>query len=785
MKTLLFHVRLRRSVQKGLQGLLLLCFLFSSMLYAQAPVAANGRLSVSDGRLVNSGGSPVQLRGMSTHGPQWYGSCINFSSLTAMVNDWGIDLLRLAMYVEEEGYVTNPAYWKGWINDMVALTEQHGIYCLIDWHVHDPGDPWANMDAARDFWTYMSQQHAGKEHVLYEICNEPNGVDWSRVKSYAEEIIPLIRANDPDAVIIVGTPNWSQDVDVAAAQALDFDNIMYALHFYAGSHGASLRQKAEQALAAGAAVFVTEWGTSMANGDGGPYISASEEWLTWMKDKGLSWCNWSYADKDEVSAALVEGSCLGGAWNSTSASGAFVKEALLEPADSWSGSQGNIRPVAALTAPQANAVFETGETFRLSAVVSDADGEVVLAEFFANEEKVGEAAGAAPVVEWQAPAAGNYGLTVKVTDNNGAVGVSSEVPVRILDEVVQYAYPDGLPHAVPGQFEGTHFDVGGEGIAYHDADAVHKGGGIRPEEGVDTEGTSGAGNVGYVVNDEWLEYTIDVASSGIYKAALNVASQPGGGAFRLEFNNEDLSGLVRVPSTGAWSSYQTLNIESLSLEAGIQVLRLYVVVGDFNFSDFQFTLVSETDPTPDPTPDPDPDPNPDPDPELPCAHPQAISLPFAFDGAGEYCWVLEENIGFINSWNLDLLEINGTDFTNTWSNTLPAPIDGKYYIRYEAAYAWSHFEIPQSKVATSDVVIGQAFVSALPNPFVNDFVLRLPAPDQIRFVRVYDLTGRLLESYSGSSLKTGLRLGSKWPSGVYMLQIEGLDNKQVIKLIKK
>ena len=81
-------------------------------------------------------------------------------------------------------------------------------------------------------------------------------------------MIAAIRAIDPDNLIVVGTPSWSQDVDAAAADPITGTNIAYALHFYAGTHGQSCADKAQKALDRGAALFVTEWGAVNANGDG-------------------------------------------------------------------------------------------------------------------------------------------------------------------------------------------------------------------------------------------------------------------------------------------------------------------------------------------------------------------------------------------------------------------------------------------------------------------------------------------------------------------------------------
>ncbi len=299
---------------------------------AGSPVAINGKLKISGTKLVNQCDNPVQLRGMSSHGVQWFQSCYTTSSLNALVNDWGIDVFRIAMYVQEGGYVNNPNYWKGWIDNMVDECGARGIYCLIDWHVLTPGNPNANLTEARDFWSYMSQKHAGKAHVLYEIANEPNGVNWSTIKTYANDIIPRIRANDPNTVIIVGTPTWSQDVDIAANDPLTFSNLMYALHFYSGTHGQYLRDKADLAISKGLSLFVTEFGTSSATGDGGPYLNPQmDQWMEWMNSRGISWANWSFADKAESSAALAPGACSGSSWNNTSTSGTYIKSKINTP----------------------------------------------------------------------------------------------------------------------------------------------------------------------------------------------------------------------------------------------------------------------------------------------------------------------------------------------------------------------------------------------------------------------------------------------------------------------
>ena len=133
-------------------------------------------------------------------------------------------------------------------------------------------------------------------------------------------------ANSPKAVILVGSPTWSQDIHLAAADPLEGENLMYTLHFYAGTHGAELRQRIDGAMAKGLPVFISEWGTSRADGSGGVFLEESRVWLDFLDQRGISWCNWSLCDKDETSAALRPGAPQDGPWgqDQLTESGQFV-----------------------------------------------------------------------------------------------------------------------------------------------------------------------------------------------------------------------------------------------------------------------------------------------------------------------------------------------------------------------------------------------------------------------------------------------------------------------------
>jgi Endoglucanase len=271
-------------------------------------VKYHGALTVTGTALKGGRGEAVMLRGMSSHGLQWYSKFARGESIAATKRA-GANVFRVAMYTGEGGYLTNPGVTKDVIravDDALALD----MYAIIDWHNLIDNDPLKYTDRSAEFFGEMSSRYQNEPGVIYEICNEPNGetVTWAgNVKPYAQEIIPVIRANSPGALVLVGSPTWSQDVDIAAADPLGFDNILYTLHFYAGTHGEELREKCRSALAMGAPIFVSEWGTSSADGSGGVFIKQSEVWLSFLEEPGISWCNWSLGDRDETSAALKPG----------------------------------------------------------------------------------------------------------------------------------------------------------------------------------------------------------------------------------------------------------------------------------------------------------------------------------------------------------------------------------------------------------------------------------------------------------------------------------------------
>ena len=281
--------------------------------FVLAHPSQNGALSVIGTQLVDEKGQAVQLRGVSTHGIAWFPDFVNQDAVIQLSNDWGANLFRIAMYTDENGgYCTDgdKEKLKKLVADGVGYAKQADMYVIVDWHVLHDQNPLTHKDEAIQFFDEMSGKFKDENHVIYEICNEPNGdTTWEDVKAYAEEVIPVIRNNAKDAVILVGTPTWSQEIDKPQKDPITgYNNIMYTLHFYAATHKEDLQNKMKDAIAAGTPVFVSEYGLCDASGNGGNDLAQAGIWVDTMDQLGVSYAVWSFCNKNETSA-LIASNC--------------------------------------------------------------------------------------------------------------------------------------------------------------------------------------------------------------------------------------------------------------------------------------------------------------------------------------------------------------------------------------------------------------------------------------------------------------------------------------------
>jgi endoglucanase len=303
--------------------------------WAQRPVERHGKLRVSGNKIVGEHGNPVQLMGMSMYwsvwGPEKY---YNRDVVGWLVKDWKIDLIRASMAVEINQADNN----KGWVHHrerQTAMVEAviesaiaNGIYVLMDWHTHH-----IHTDYAKEFFGYMAQKYGRHPNIIWETFNEPVNQSWEEISEYTNEVTAVIRKHS-DNLIIAGTRRWSQQVDEPANNPLPDKNTAYSLHFYAGTHGKNLRDIGDYALSKGIALFITEWGTSDADGGRNMKIfeQQSEEWIQWALERDISMANWSLSDQNESSSALVRGASTSGGWNPEthlSPSGRFVRNQIM------------------------------------------------------------------------------------------------------------------------------------------------------------------------------------------------------------------------------------------------------------------------------------------------------------------------------------------------------------------------------------------------------------------------------------------------------------------------
>lgn len=306
---------------------------------ADTPVGANGQLTVCGTKLCNEHGAAIQLKGMSTHGLQWYANCVTPASLNYLTNNFKANVVRVSMYIQEGGYETNPTQFTNMVSQLIDEAYDRGVYVIVDWHMLDPGDPNYNLARAKTFFTNIATIHKDKNNILYEIANEPNGVSWNAIKSYASELIPVIRAIDAKAPIIVGTRGWSSlgvsdgsSYQEIVNNPVQSPNIMYSFHFYAASHGddyLSALDNASQVLP----IFVTEFGMQTYSGDGANDFAMSDRYMQLMAAKKIGWTNWNYSDDFRSGAIWKTNTCASGAWldSNLKPSGVYIKGKIQSP----------------------------------------------------------------------------------------------------------------------------------------------------------------------------------------------------------------------------------------------------------------------------------------------------------------------------------------------------------------------------------------------------------------------------------------------------------------------
>ena len=323
-------------------------------------VSKNGRLQVVGNTVTNQFGDPACLAGNSIFWSNFSDGAVFYvpETVDKLASDWNSSIIRAAMGVEEPGgYVDNNGQFAtrefNKVTTVIDAAIANDIYVIVDYHSHAAEE---SVDEAVVFFDQISSLYGDNDHIIYEVYNEPINQSWPTIKAYAETVIAAIRANDPDNLIVVGTPFFSQQVDVASNDPISDPNVAYTLHFYAGTHGQSLRNRAITAMNNGIALFVTEWGTVNASGDGAVATGSVNTWMNFCRTHNLCHANWSITDKDEGSAVVAANQGVNGLINDNlTASGLFVRDIISD----WSNFVGK----TVTTEMVARNIFYNGSSF--------------------------------------------------------------------------------------------------------------------------------------------------------------------------------------------------------------------------------------------------------------------------------------------------------------------------------------------------------------------------------------------------------------------------------------
>ncbi|NJC25962.1 cellulase family glycosylhydrolase [Neolewinella antarctica] len=368
----------RTSVRKG-SLMLLLSIFFLTGLSAQSIVSQHGRLRVDGNEIVDKTGEPVSLAGSSLF---WSnaGDVTDYyrkETVEILADQWNSSIVRAAIGVKEDGdggrgYVDSPALQLGKATAVIDAAIANGVYVIVDWHTHEAEKYQAE---AITFFREIARRYGNTDNLIYEVYNEPIDQNWPTVKRYAQAVTNAIRAIDPDNLIIVGSPFYSQRVDLAAADPLPDANTAYSLHFYSGTHGVNLRRQAKDALDAGIALLVTEWGSVLASGKGAPFKQNTEDWLDFMRENKLSHVSWAISDKVEndgsIGANMVDlgKGVFGLRSDQLTPSGVYAKEII----EDWSSAAGPTDP------PSNTGVCRSVECIRSQMALATPGSEIVVA----------------------------------------------------------------------------------------------------------------------------------------------------------------------------------------------------------------------------------------------------------------------------------------------------------------------------------------------------------------------------------------------------------------------
>lgn len=252
-------------------------------------------------------------------------------------------------------------------------------------------------------------------------------------------------------------------------------------------------------------------------------------------------------------------------------------------------------PTVSLTSPSNNASFTTLQSINLTATASDADGTIAKVEFYDGATLLNSDASAPYSFVWSNLTVGSHIITAIASDNSGLTKTSTAITINVSAAQAPFK---GTALPIPGRIEAEDYDLGGEGVAYHEENTNgNEGLATYRNDQVDVETTkdaSGTYNVGYILQNEWLEYTVNVANTGLYTIDLRMATSGAGKTIHIEFDGVNISDAITVPNTGDWQTWATVSVTGISLTQGQHIMRVAFDASYMNLNYLNFKKEIET-----------------------------------------------------------------------------------------------------------------------------------------------------------------------------------------------
>ena len=477
-------------------------------------------------------------------------------------------------------------YWKvsevlPWFDKCVENATASGMNIIINFQgvgSQQDFDKNYTFGFETEFWDSIAPRYKNNDLVYYEIANEPTFQMSDYLKPvFKQNLLKIynnIRKKAPERQILMFSFNTiaTDIVDVVEnyKSELNWDYTSVAYHMYNSTSSAAVKT-----LMAYQRVICTEWNYDFVSKkpDFGyiKQVDGFKENSQTLEKIGSSWIDWRDWDDTSLNELL-----------DTLISDAKQKKYW------WGVADPGIK-VTGVKISETKTKLNSGKTKQLAAFVYPAlagNQNVTWSSSNSDYVSVTETG----LITAKATQSKTAVITAKTSDGN----FTAQCEVQVIAPEKKGAYPDGSAHKIPGTINPTFYDLGGEGVGYHDLNTANSGTGIRPEQGVDTEYRLPEGTIGGIQTGEWLEYTINVEKEGFYTIEILFATPGSFGTFHIEFDESDKTGLVYVKPSQNYSTFRATKIENIQMKQGLQVMRVYFDFAAYNMGTISISEMKST-----------------------------------------------------------------------------------------------------------------------------------------------------------------------------------------------